>query len=66
MYASVCMCVCGHVHVPHSLPACVYIRRAGTCVGSIDVTDADALKQLFRDHADENTTVWNMAAPLSV
>ena len=22
--------------------------------------------RLFRDHADENTTVWNMAAPLSV
>merc|ERR1740130_717840 len=38
----------------------------GTCVGSIDVCDADALRVLFRDHADEHTTVWNLAAPLSV
>ena len=39
---------------------------ATTCVGSIDVRDADALKKLFRDHADEETTVWNLASPLSV
>ena len=46
------------------------LRRAmgglGTCVGGVDVCDADALKVLFRDHADERTTVWNLAAPLSV
>lgn len=39
---------------------------AHTCVGSIDVRDADALRTLFRDHADEHTTVWNLASPLSV
>ena len=38
----------------------------GTCVGSIDVCNADALRVLFREHADEFTTVWNLAAPLSV
>lgn len=38
----------------------------GTCIGAVDVCDADALKSLFRDHADETTTVWNLAAPLSV
>jgi threonine 3-dehydrogenase len=42
------------------------IGGQGTCVGSIDVCDADALKALFREHADANTTVWNLAAPLSV
>ena len=38
----------------------------GTCVGSIDVRDMDALRKLFQEHADSNTTVWNLAAPLSV
>ena len=42
------------------------VGEVGTCVGSIDVCDADALWTLFRDHADERTTVWNLAAPLSV
>lgn len=37
-----------------------------TTVGSIDVTDPGRLRRLFREHADENTTVWNLAAPLSV
>lgn len=39
---------------------------SGTTVGSVDVCDAAALAALFRDHADERTTVWNLAAPLSV
>ena len=38
----------------------------GVCVGGVDVTDADALRRLFREHADERTTVWNLASPLSV
>ncbi|GMH80896.1 hypothetical protein TL16_g08739 [Triparma laevis f. inornata] len=38
----------------------------GTCVGDVDVTDLDALTRLFEQHGDENTTVWNLAAPLSV
>merc|ERR1719183_1988718 len=42
------------------------IGDAGTCVGSIDVTDAAAVTKLFEEHADANTTVWNLAAPLSV
>jgi hypothetical protein len=41
-------------------------RTVGTCVGGIDVCDAEALKNLFREHADERTIVWNLAAPLSV
>ena len=46
------------------------LRRAmgarGTWVGGIDVRDAAALRALFRDHADEDTLVWNLAAPLSI
>ena len=38
----------------------------GTTVGGVDVRDGEALKALFREHADEHTTVWNLAAPLSV
>ncbi len=38
----------------------------GTCVGSVDVRDAQSLRTLFQKHADANTTVWNLAAPLSV
>ena len=38
----------------------------GITVGGVDVCDSDTLMKLFREHADENTTVWNLAAPLSV
>jgi len=38
----------------------------GTCVGGIDVTDAAAVRALFKKYANANTTVWNLAAPLSV
>ena len=41
-------------------------NAARTCIGGIDVRDKEAMKRLFRDHADENTTVWNLASPLSV
>ena len=40
--------------------------HGGATVGNIDVCDGGALNTLFQDHADENTTVWNLAAPLSV
>jgi nucleoside-diphosphate-sugar epimerase len=42
------------------------IGDLGTCVGGVDVTNSDTLNKLFKEHADENTTVWNLAAPLSV
>ena len=42
------------------------IGDAGTCVGGVDVTDAEGVMRLFEEHADANTTVWNLAAPLSV
>ena len=38
----------------------------GKCVGGVDVCDAAAIRSLFHEHADERTTVWNLAAPLSV
>ena len=41
-------------------------KNSGVCVGGVDVCDVENLKKLFREHADENTTVWNLAAPLSV
>ena len=39
---------------------------AHKCIGSVDVRDPVALQKLFREHADEDTTVWNLASPLSV
>jgi len=50
--------------LPKSLQSA--IGPAGTCVGGVDVCDADALHALFREHADEQTIVWNLASPLSV
>ena len=41
-------------------------EHGGDTVGNIDVCDAKALETLFQEHADEHTTVWNLAAPLSV
>ncbi len=38
----------------------------GTCVGGVDVTDKESIMKLFENYADANTTVWNLAAPLSV
>eukprot|EP00658_Telonema_sp_P-2_P056003 TRINITY_DN44501_c0_g1_i1.p1 TRINITY_DN44501_c0_g1~~TRINITY_DN44501_c0_g1_i1.p1 ORF type:complete len:500 (+),score=99.64 TRINITY_DN44501_c0_g1_i1:160-1659(+) len=51
-------------HLPEELQAS--IGEMGTCVGSVDVRDRDSLQRLFREHGDANTTVWNLAAPLSV
>ena len=48
-------------HLPGSLT-----RIAATSVGGVDVRDMASLQALFREHADEQTTVWNLAAPLSV
>ena len=42
------------------------LGELGTCVGSVDVCDVEAVRALFHEHADANTTVWNLAAPLSV
>ena len=42
------------------------IGDEGVCVGGVDVCNTDALRALFDEHADEHTTVWNLAAPLSV
>eukprot|EP01043_Picozoa_sp_COSAG02_P028987 COSAG02_NODE_1785_length_10940_cov_9.153399_12_plen_396_part_00 len=42
------------------------VGELGTCVGSVDVCNLEALRALFHEHADANTTVWNLAAPLSV
>ena len=39
---------------------------AKTCVGGVDVRDKDALARLFAEHAGPDTTVWNLASPLSV
>ena len=39
---------------------------AKTCVGGVDVRDKDALAKLFKEYAGPETTVWNLASPLSV
>lgn len=41
-------------------------KMAAVCVGGVDVRDADSLGRLFREHADPDTAVWNLASPLSV
>jgi len=41
-------------------------RLGGACVGGIDVCDPETVARLFREYADERTTIWNLAAPLSV
>lgn len=39
---------------------------AQTCIGNIDVRDKQAVRTLLKEHADEETIVWNLASPLSV
>ena len=41
-------------------------KHAAATMGGVDVRDKAALRALFREHADEETTVWNLASPLSV
>lgn len=53
------------MHVPGNL-ARIMEKNSGICIGGIDVCDATSIKTLFREHCDESTTVWNLAAPLSV
>ena len=50
--------------LPNSLQRSIADR--GTCIGGVDVCNMKALQALFYEHADANTTVWNLAAPLSV
>ena len=42
------------------------MQIAKTCIGGVDVRDKDALGRLFKEHGGPNTTVWNLASPLSV
>jgi len=49
---------------PH-LPSTVK-QVAAVTVGGIDVRDPESLDRLFSEHADPETAVWNLAAPLSV
>ena len=51
-------------HMPGSISRS--LGSDSVAVGNVDVRDKDALKDLFCKYADENTTVWNLAAPLSV
>ena len=51
-------------HLPGSLKR--DLGPTSLSVGNVDVRDKESLRQLFHDHADEHTTVWNLAAPLSV
>jgi threonine 3-dehydrogenase len=48
-------------HLPGSLKRC-----ASVCVGNVDVTSEESVANLIRDHADADTTIWNLASPLSV
>ena len=44
-------------HMPGSITRS--LGSDSVAVGNVDVRDKDALKDLFRKYADENTTVWN-------
>ena len=50
-----------HDHLPSSIK-----NSAKVCVGGIDVRDEASVVKLFKDHADKDTAVWNLASPLSV
>ena len=56
---------CDRMEVAGSL-ARIMEKNTGLCVGGVDVCDPEGVRNLFREHADESTTVWNLAAPLSV
>jgi len=56
---------CDRMTVAGSL-AQIMETNTGLCVGGVDVCDPEGVRKLFHEHADENTTVWNLAAPLSV
>ena len=60
-----CVIASDRMNIAGSL-ARIMERNSGVCVGGVDVCDEENLKELFREYADENTTVWNLAAPLSV
>jgi threonine 3-dehydrogenase len=51
-------------HLPGSLKR--DLGPTSVTVGNVDVRSKESLYKLFQEHADENTTVWNLAAPLSV
>ena len=51
-------------HLPGSLKR--ELSPESVTVGNVDVRDKESLRKLFHEHADEHTTVWNLAAPLSV
>ena len=59
------MIAADRMHIAGSL-ARIMEKNPGCCVGGIDVCDEEVIRKLFRDHCDETTTVWNLAAPLSV
>ena len=48
-------------HLPSSVK-----EVASVVVGGVDVRDTANMEKLFRVHGCPNTTVWNLAAPLSV
>jgi len=50
-----------HEHLPSSIKGV-----ASVLVGGVDVRDERAVSALIREHACPKTTVWNLAAPLSV
>jgi len=56
---------CDRMEIAGSL-ARIMEKNPGLCVPGVDVCDADGIRKLFREHADSKTTVWNLAAPLSV
>jgi len=39
---------------------------AAHCIGNVDVRDKDALARVFAEHGGPDTSVWNLASPLSV
>jgi len=41
-------------------------ENASVAVGGVDIRDKDAVLAVMKKHTDKDTTVWNLAAPLSV
>ena len=52
--------------IPGTLRRVLEPSPSSVAVGGVDVRDQESLNSLFQSHAEPDTVVWNLAAPLSV
>ena len=52
--------------IPGTLRRVLEPSPSSVAIGGVDVRDPNSLQKLFQEHAEPDTIVWNLAAPLSV